>query len=78
MSPRPERPDLTAQRAELTMLIGTISMRSERLGDLLGTLLSYVPIQDWAALEADLRREFDAAPAEPPPSIDVPDRANRL
>lgn len=50
-------PDLTAQRAELTGLIARISMRPEQLGDLLGTLLSYVPIHDWAALEADLRRE---------------------
>jgi len=55
---RDRRPDLPALRAELTGLIARISMRPEQLGDLLGMLLSYVPIHDWASLEVDLRREF--------------------
>lgn len=52
--------DLAAERAELTDLIGTISRHSVDDSPLLGLLLTYVPMHDWAALEADLRRDFHA------------------
>jgi hypothetical protein len=68
-----ERPDLPALRAELTGLIARISMRPEQLGDLLGMLLSFVPVVDWGALESELRADFGV----PGPAIVPTDTAGQ-
>lgn len=73
VQPAAERPT-SAQRAELTALMASVSMRSAGdIASMLGLLLSFVPIHDWAGLEMDLRTEFGV----PGPAIVPTDTAGQ-